>query len=118
MTLAPVRAWRLVRSGAASGGAFAMSRRAGSSVRIRFDGVGIDWVTVTGPNRGRARLWIDGEAVRVVDLFAPSRTFDVVESVDGLADGAHTLEIEVLGRHSPASKGAWVAVDRFDVLGP
>jgi GH25 family lysozyme M1 (1,4-beta-N-acetylmuramidase) len=118
VALAPARAWRPVRSGAASGGAFAMSHRAGSSVRVRFDGVGIDWVTVTGPNRGRARLWIDGEAVRVVDLFAPARTFDVVESVDGLADGAHTLEIEVLGRHSPASRGGWVAVDRFDVLGP
>ena len=112
------RAWRLVRSGAASGGVFAMSQRAGSSVRVRFDGMGIDWVTVTGPNRGRARLWIDGEAVRVVDLFAPARTFDVIESVDGLADGAHTLEIEVLGRHSPTSRGGWVAVDRFDVLGP
>ena len=76
------------------------------------------WVTVTGPNRGRARL-LDrrrgGAGRRPV---RPARTFDVVESVDGLADGAHTLEIEVLGRHSPASRGRWVAVDRFDVLGP
>ncbi|MGZ8601205.1 MAG: GH25 family lysozyme [Actinomycetota bacterium] len=118
VTLSPARAWRVTRSGSASGGAFAMSERAGSSARISFEGVGIDWVTVTGPNRGRARLWVDGEAVRVVDLFAAARTFDVVQRVDGLADGVHTLRVEVLGRRSSASKGAWVAVDRFDVLGP
>ena len=56
VTLSPVGAWRRTSTSAASGDAFALSERAGSTVRIRFDGAGIDWVTVTGPNRGRARL--------------------------------------------------------------
>ncbi|HET6712813.1 MAG TPA: GH25 family lysozyme [Actinomycetota bacterium] len=118
VALSPARAWRRTSTSAASGGAFALSERAGSTVRIRFDGAGIDWVTVTGPNRGRARLWVDGEALRIVDLFAATRAFGVVERVDGLTDGAHTLTIEVLGRRAPSSSGTWVAVDRFDVLGP
>ena len=93
-----------------------MSERAGASAVIRFDGVGIDLVTVIGPNRGRARLSIDGEPVRVIDLYAATRSFGTVERIDGLADRPHTLRVEVLGRRSPESHGRWVAIDRFDVL--
>lgn len=112
--LAPGRAWQVARDARASGGSFALSARRGASASMRFDGVGVDWVTVTGPNRGRARIWIDGEVVRVVDLHAASRTFGVVERVAGLGDGPHRLRIEVLGSAGP--RGRWVAIDRFDVL--
>jgi uncharacterized repeat protein (TIGR02543 family) len=114
--LSPARAWRTTRTARASGGSFAMSERAGASAVIRFDGVGIDVVTVTGPNRGRARLWIDGEPIRVIDLYSATRAFGVVERIEGLADRSHTLRIEVLGRRAPDSRGRWVTVDRFDVL--
>jgi GH25 family lysozyme M1 (1,4-beta-N-acetylmuramidase) len=116
VTLTPARAWRSAPATRASGGSFALSERAGAAAELRFDGVGIDWVTVTGPNRGRARISIDGVPVRVVDLYSATRTFGVVHRLDGLADGAHTLRIEVLGLSSPASRGRWIAVDRFDVL--
>jgi hypothetical protein len=113
---APVRAWQVVRDARASGRSFALTDRRGASVTLRFDGVGVDWITVTGPNRGRARLWIDGDALRVVDLHAATRAFGVVERIEGLADGSHTLRIEVLGRAGSGSRGSWIAVDRFDVL--
>lgn len=112
----PPHAWRVDRAPSASGGSFLISEDRGATASIRFDGTGIDWVTVTGPNRGRARIVVDGDPVRVVDLYAASRTFGVVERVDGLGSGAHVLRIEVLGRRSPASAGRWVAIDRFDVL--
>lgn len=114
--LTPARSWGTVRAARASGGSFTMSERAGASATIRFDGVGIDVVTVTGPDRGRARLWIDGEPTRVIDLYAASRTFGVVERIDGLQDRSHTLRVEVLGRRSAGSRGRWVAIDRFEVL--
>jgi hypothetical protein len=116
--LAPRSAWKLSRSPSASGGSFATAERAGSTATIRFDGTGIDWVTVTGPNRGRARIWIDGDRLRIVDLFSTRRTFGVVEPISGLADRSHTLRIEVLGTRSSRSHGRWVPIDRFLVTGP
>lgn len=116
--LAPATAWNLVRSSRASGGSFAVAERAGSKATIRFDGTGIDWIAVTGPDRGRARIWIDGERVRVVDLFSARRTFGVEERIVGLADRAHALSIEVLGSRSSRSHGRWVSIDRFIVTGP
>ena len=113
----PAAAWSQVRTTAASGGSYAVAGRAGAAVRLTFDGTGIDWVTVTGPNRGRAQVFVDGEPVRAWDLYARTRTFGVVRTIDGLSGGAHTLRIVVLGRHRPASAGSLVAIDRFDVLG-
>ena len=114
--LRPARAWQVERAARASGGSFAMSDEPGAVVEMRFDGVGIDWMTVTGPNRGRARVSIDGERVRVVDMYSTRRRFGVVERIDGLSDGSHTLRIEVLAGRSPDSHGRWIAIDRFDVL--
>ena len=116
VTMRPARAWQSERAGRASAGSFAIADDPGAVAEIRFDGIGVDWVTVTGPNRGRARVSIDGAPMRVVDLYSARRSFGVVERIDGLADGTHTLRIEVLRRHSPSSSGRWVAIDRFDVL--
>lgn len=113
----PPGAWHAKRAGAASGGAFTVADRRGARLAMRFDGPGVDWVTTTGPNRGIARVLIDGDVVRTVNLYAPMRRFGVVERIDGLGAGSHVVRIEVTGRKSGASAGRWVAVDRFDVLG-
>jgi uncharacterized repeat protein (TIGR02543 family) len=114
--LTPVRSWREVRDARATGGSFAMSDRAGAVAAMTFDGSGIDVIVVTGPNRGRARLWIDGAAIRVIDLFSAVRTFGVAQRIEGLTDGTHRLRVEVLGRASRPSRGHWIAIDRLDVL--
>ena len=116
VALRPARAWRSTRAGRASGGSFAIADDPGAVAEIRFDGIGVDLVTMTGPNRGRARVSIDGEQMRVVDLYSARRSFGVVERIDGLTDGTHTLRVEVLRRRSPDSSGRWIAIDRFDVL--
>lgn len=113
----PASAWTQVQTRAASGDSYAVAGREGSAARLAFDGTGVDWVTVTGPNRGRAQVFVDGELVRAWDLYAPSRTFGVVRTIDGLTDGPHVLRIVVVGRHRPGATGTLVAVDRFDVLG-
>ncbi len=114
--LAPVLSWVAVRDPRASGGSFEMSDRAGAAAAMSFDGTGVDLIVVRGPNRGRARVWLDGTPVRVIDLYSPVRTFGVAERIDGLGDGTHRLRVEVLGRASPTSRGRWIAVDRIDVL--
>jgi GH25 family lysozyme M1 (1,4-beta-N-acetylmuramidase) len=112
----PSAVWRSERAVEASGGSFILSDRAGASVSMRFVGRGVHWLTVTGPNRGRARVLIDGKVVRTVDLYSPVRTFGVVQRVEGLSPGSHVVRIEVTGRKSGASAGRFVAIDRFDVL--
>ena len=52
----------------------------------------------------------------MIDLYSAVRTFGVAQRIDGLADGTHRLRVEVLGRASSASRGRWIAIDRFDVL--
>lgn len=116
IALRPTRAWKVERTERASGGSFAISDEPGAVVEMRFDGVGVDWVTVTGPNRGRARVSIDDEPVRVVDLYSAARSFGVVQRIDGLSDRAHIVRIEVLRSRSPESRGRWIAIDRLDVL--
>ena len=111
----PARSWSAVRVGHASGGSYAVARREGASARIAFDGPGVDWITVTGPDRGRARIIVDGEVLRTVDLFSAERAYGVVRTVGGLGDSAHVLRIVATGHGRPASTGSAVAVDRFDV---
>lgn len=119
-TAAPVTksgAWGIVRAALASGGSYIVSGERDAAVTMRFDGAGVDWITVTGPNRGRAKVYVDGELLRTVDLFAPVRTYDVALRIDGLADRTHRLRVVATGRARPRSSGSSIAIDRFDVLG-
>jgi GH25 family lysozyme M1 (1,4-beta-N-acetylmuramidase) len=116
VTTSPSGAWTGVHEARASGGSFAVAGRADAAVRLRFHGTGVDWITVTGPNRGRAEIYVDGELLRSHDLYSVTRTFGVVVPIDGLTDGAHLLRIVATGRGRPVSTGSIVAVDRFDVI--
>jgi GH25 family lysozyme M1 (1,4-beta-N-acetylmuramidase) len=111
----PRDAWTRVRARRASGGGYALARRGGAVARLAFDGVGVDWITVTGPDRGRAQIFVDGGLVRTEDLFSRERTFGVEVRVDGLEPGTHVVRVVATGRARPASRGTGVAVDRFDV---
>ena len=112
----PASAWHRVDAPAASGGTLITSERADAAVRLTFDGTGVAWRTVTGPNQGRARVYVDGSLERTVDLYAATRTVGSTVTIGGFADHAHTIRIVVTGTKRPASSGRWVAVDRFDVL--
>jgi lysozyme len=111
-----VQRWHTLDAAGASGGTLALSNLGGAAAEMHFDGVGVDWITTTGPDRGLARIYIDGALERAVDLASPHRTFGVVERVDGLTDGTHVLRIVVGGTTGPASTGTLVEIDRFDVL--
>jgi hypothetical protein len=116
VTKRPARAWSSVRVAGASSGSYVVAGHANAAIRMAFDGTGVDWTTVTGPNRGRARVYLDGALVRTVDLFSVARTFDVVVPLEGLPDGAHVLRIVVTGRARAGSAGSLVSVDRLDAL--
>ena len=108
--------WGVVEQGSASGGSLGSSDLARSSAEVTFRGTGIDWFTARGPDQGRAKIYVDGLLVRTVDNYAASPAFGVVRSIDGLADGVHTLRIVVLATARPAATGALVSVDRFSIV--
>lgn len=110
--------WRTLKASRASGGSYAVADVAGASVAFTFRGTGVDWLTVRGPNQGRARIFVDGTLVRTVDGYAATPTFGVARRVTGLTDGVHTLRIVVAGSSRRASTGTLVAVDRFIVHPP
>jgi hypothetical protein len=107
--------WRTMAAAPASGGSIAVADLPGASATLRFDGVGVDWTTVTASDAGKAKLFVDGAPRGIVDLYSSVRTFEVVEHIAGLAQGAHTLRIEVAGTANAASTGSVVSIDRFDV---
>jgi hypothetical protein len=62
---------------------------------------------------GKAQVWLDGEVVKIVDLYAPTAAFATVPLASGLTDGPHTVRVVVLGTRRTASRGNAVVVDRW-----
>ncbi len=92
---------------------------AGQTVTVPFRGTGINWIGFLGPDAGIATVQVDGGTASTVDLYAPAPTYQpVVFKATGLADANHTLTITATGRMNPASTGARVVVDAFDIITP
>jgi hypothetical protein len=104
-----------------SGGTVMESTIAGARATFTFDGTSVTWIGVRAPNGGIARVFVDGVFASAVDLFARSTEIHVqIFTAQGLANGIHTLTIEVTGLKNTDSQavnspGAWVWVDAFDV---
>jgi hypothetical protein len=97
-----------------SGGAVNTSNSPGSTATFSFSGTSVSWIGCRkGSAGGDANVYIDGTFVRLVRL---SENYPIegyqktVFRADGLADGPHTLTIEVVN-----TNGAYVVVDAFDV---
>lgn len=92
------------------------SRGATATVRTRASEVEV--VAPTGPNRGRAAVLVDGRRVRIVDLYsARHEARQTVATVTGLTpQRASVVQLRVLDRKRPASRGTRVALDAFIVL--
>lgn len=80
-----------------------------------FRGSSVAWVGPIGPTRGKARIILDGKLVATVDTHAPTfRARDVIWAAN-IADGAHTLRVQVLGtigRPTVAVDGLYVVAER------
>jgi hypothetical protein len=107
--------WASVRDPSASEGGYVVSDAPGAEAALSFSGTRIGLWAVRGPTKGRAQIWLDGEHVRTVDLYAPSRRFVSIPVASGLAPVHHVLRVVVLGTHRRASRGNAVAIDRWVV---
>jgi hypothetical protein len=102
--------WSLVHDGA---NAYRVSSQPGVPASLSFDGTSVEWVTQTGPDRGRADVLIDGTLRSTVDTWSRNRKNGIVEGFSGLAPGHHTLQIVPLATANRRSTGTGVVVDEF-----
>ena len=112
--LARVGTWATVRHDAYLGDAAHNSRARGASVAVTFTGTGIAWVGAVGPGRGKARIYIDGNAVAVVDARADTfRAGRVLFTRTWSSAGTHRIRVVNLG----TSGRPIVTLDAFAVRG-
>ena len=102
------RAWGTASHDGYAGGQVRYSERDGAIATYTFYARSVTWIGPVGSTRGKARVYIDGTAVGIVDLrrstFKPrvtlfSRAWSRV--------GEHTITLEVVGGGRP------VAIDEF-----
>lgn len=105
-------AWHVARSAAYAGGRVSYASGAGAQASITFTGSRIAWYGPVGPTRGKARVLIDGVAVKTVDLDRSSFQARVaLYSRSWPETGRHSLVIEVL----PTRGHKLVAIDELVV---
>jgi len=76
----------------------------------------VSWIGYQDGWSGIADVLIDGASRGEIDTYAASAgPQSRIYTLSGLTPGSHTLTIQVTGRRNPASGGAWVWVDAFEV---
>jgi hypothetical protein len=107
------------RGWAWSGGTATLSTLPGARATFSFNGTAVRWIGATGPHRGIAYVSLDGAAPVPVDTYT---LWDQIQAevfrADNLADGGHTLSIEVSGLMNGASGGTSITIDGFEVSAP
>jgi Predicted glycosyl hydrolase len=105
--------WTKVDAAQCSGGSVRYATVAGASASYAFTGRAIAWVTTLGPDRGSAKVYVDGVLVATLDLHANATTYRrVVFAKTWSASGNHSLRIVVVGTAGHPR----VDLDAFEVL--
>ncbi|HVG98322.1 MAG TPA: hypothetical protein VNK05_15550, partial [Chloroflexota bacterium] len=90
--------WATVQDAKARGGTLHQAREPQARMRFRFNGPYFKWYAVRGPNRGQARVSVDGVEVKgsPFDLYkAGDPAYDLIIWQGGLDSAQpHTLVIE------------------------
>jgi hypothetical protein len=109
--------WMTNTTAIQSGGTAAFAMGAGARSAVTFSGTGVRWIGWRDRWSGIARVWIDGTQRAIVDTYVNGQQAQAVLFVaEGLARGAHTIEVEVTGDKNPAASAPWVWVDAFDTV--
>lgn len=102
-----------------SGGTAALGVSLGQRATLSFNGTGVSWIGFRGPQTGIANVYLDGAQVATVDPYNPTEVVGaVLFTATGLANGSHTLAIEVTRTRNAAATDYYVVVDAFDVTSP
>jgi subtilisin family serine protease len=95
--------WNRMQSFSSYGELPVYATQDGARATLNFDGRAVAWIATMGPSRGRANVYLDGNFIEQVDLYASSTRYrQIVFSHSWPGFGNHTLRIDVLG--APASR--------------
>ena len=80
-------------------------RFAGASATYTFTGSSIAWVASRGPDRGSAKVYVDGVYAKTVSLYTSGRSYRYVAFARNFgATGSHTIRIVVEGTPRPFAR--------------
>ena len=109
-------AWNTYTDSRCSGGTLKYSSQRWTSATFSFNGTGIKWVVAKAPMCGKAKVYLDGTYLGMVDLYSAAAQFQVVLQKTGLPSGDHTLYIEVSRQKNPSATDYNVDIDAFEVV--
>ena len=109
--------WNSFRFSLFAGETMAGSSTPGAQATLSFTGTAVRWIGQYSFGGGIARVYLDGVLVATVDTYSPLEEEEQAAMYDvaGLANGSHTLTIEVTGQKNAGSQGTTVYVDAFDI---
>jgi hypothetical protein len=85
----------------------------GATAEFRFNGSSVAFVSSYGPDRGKAKLFLDGVKAGKVNLYAPRVRAGRVVWAMPVTPGKHVLTVQIKGKHSGKSLGSRVDIDGF-----
>ena len=107
------KGWKIAKHPDYTGAGAQTSTTKGAELSLAFEGTAVGIVGPSGPGRGRAEVFVDGERVGRFDEKADAfRPVSLLFAIDGLAAGPHVMSVRVLG----TSGRPMVGIDRFLVL--
>jgi hypothetical protein len=105
--------WTTSAVSAASGGSVKFAKAAGASVTLPFTGRAVAFVATLAPDRGRAKVFVDGALATTIDLRSTTTTSKVIVfSRRWATAGPHSIRIVVEGTAGRPR----VDVDAFVIL--
>lgn len=100
------------------GGRYMYSNNEGATFNVNFRGTGFEWIGPSGPQMGKARVFVNGVSHGVVDMsastFAAQKTQWRVEGLS--ADRQHSVTIKLVRGTGDTGVG-YLGVDSFRVFG-
>lgn len=108
--------WNIYTCSDCSGSAVKYSGQTGAKAEFSFEGTGIKWIVAKAKMGGKAKVYLDGIYMGMVDLYSPTTQYQVVLQKTGLSPGTHIGTIEVSGQKNPSSTGYYIDIDAFEVV--
>ena len=106
-------AWSSEANGDFSADGARFATEAGATVKYRFSGRAVAWVTQLTPDSGEVAVYIDGDLVATVDTHADATTERFVAFTRSWSSyGKHTIRLVVVG----TAGGPRVDLDAFEVI--
>lgn len=87
-------------------------------LQYNFTGTAIKIWCISFRNRGKAKVWIDGVKVGVMDQYTPNLTYYRAQTYGNLSPGPHTITIKNGGAKNASSSDSYITLDALIVTQP